>query len=513
MHGSAGTTEATRSIIDARFALRSALYDAALEILDGCEDWPAPHNEQAAVVRSETLSRRDPIVALTYLTGVDDIFRTPEGRFARDLEAGRLYLAVRDFDSAGRRYAAARVLAGSVADGPATMAYHDVRMMWARRECNTDAPVFAAALAHRDPTVVAATYSYRAWFNAVAGDYGAQIADLRHGIAVEPVSAEPVDVYTRATMINALARVAFETADTAGMQDARGGDETLAWTPDVAHIRFETLRAIAWDAFMRGESGRAQWTFKEARSIAPSPAWRVQAHVDRAYVAFIARNDVWALEELGEADRIARDVRWETVKEERGGLVMLATLYAQVDPARAQRYASLYTQIGVENLNPLYTLGTDRRSIADARFAQALIDLTLGRKDAAVPALVEAYGVYYAAQHHYRAARTAAALAEVTGDERWRTASAAHANHYPDCPLATLADEAVKRDEALPRRLSPLQRQIARALLAGSDAAELSRRFSRSLYTIERQIAEVYEAFGVGSRGELLQEARTRGLA
>jgi hypothetical protein len=33
------------------------------------------------------------------------------------------------------------------------------------------------------------------------------------------------------------------------------------------------------------------------------------------------------------------------------------------------------------------------------------------------------------------------------------------------------------------------------------------------MYTIERQIVEIFEAFGVASRGELLHVARARGLA
>jgi DNA-binding NarL/FixJ family response regulator len=65
----------------------------------------------------------------------------------------------------------------------------------------------------------------------------------------------------------------------------------------------------------------------------------------------------------------------------------------------------------------------------------------------------------------------------------------------------------------MPRTLSPLQRQIARALWSGAELMELSRRFSRSLYTIERQVADVYAAFEVRSRGELLEVAQTRGLA
>ena len=515
MHGRADAEVATGGqVTDARFALRSGLYDAALELLEGCEDWPAPDAERACLVKVETLGRRDSVAALAYLTSVDDVFTSVEGRFGCDLEAGRQHAAVRDFDSAATRYAAARKSSGAVPDGAATIAYHDVRLRWLRRECDPTLPEFGIALTHSDPSIVAATYAYRGWHHAGCADYAAQIADFRRALECEPRGGEPIDVSTRATTVHALARVAFETADGPGVAYAREVEEGLAWTPDVAAFRFETLRAIGWDAFMRGESGRALWTFKEARSSAPSPAWRVVAHLDRAYVAQISRNDIWALEELGEADRIARDVRWEsTLGEERGALVMLATLYAPIDPARAQRYASTYSQIGVESLNPMLSIASDRRSVANARYAQALIDLTQGRRAAAIPALTEAYAVYDGASHHYRAARTAAALAEITGEERWRVASVAHANRYPDCPLATMADEAVARNEALPAQLSPVQRQIARALVDGSDAAELSRRFSRSMYTIERQIIEIFEAFGVATRGELIQTARSRGLA
>jgi DNA-binding NarL/FixJ family response regulator len=514
VHGGADVGMTAGSIRNARFALRSAHYDAALQLLEGCEDWAGANAEDGVVLKAQTLGRRDPIAALEYLIRSENVFASDAGRFGCDVEAGRLYAAVRDFQSAQARFNTARALASAVPDGPATMAFHDLRMRWFRRECNPDAAEIAVALTHSDASILAAVYTIRAWLHAGNGDYRAQVVDLMRSLACEPHGDEPLDVYTAAVTVQALARVSFETADEEGILAARQTLELLAWTPDVNLHHFETLRALGWDAFMRGESGRAQWTFKEARACAPSPAWRVMAHLDRAYVARIARNEIWAVEELDEADRIARDVRWEAAfGEERQVLVVLATLYAPLDAGRAQRYASMYSQIGVENVNPALAIADDRRAVAVARYAQAVIDLTLGRRDAAVPALLEAYEIFDSAGYHYRATLTASALAAVTGEDHWRSKSIAHAQRYPDCPLATLADDAVAREEALPRRLSPLQRQIARALLRGSEAADLSRLFSRSLYTIERQIVEIFEAFGVASRGELLHEARARGLA
>jgi DNA-binding NarL/FixJ family response regulator len=61
--------------------------------------------------------------------------------------------------------------------------------------------------------------------------------------------------------------------------------------------------------------------------------------------------------------------------------------------------------------------------------------------------------------------------------------------------------------------LTPLQRQLARAHWSGADAHELSGRFSRSVFTIQRHLAEIYRAFGVDSAPALRTEAMRRGLA
>lgn len=512
MHGSTEPATAVESLRDARLALRSAWYDTALELVHGCEEWSEPHAERGALLKAQTLGRRDPVEALAYLTSVNDLFTSVEGCFGRDLESGRLHAAVRDMDSAAARYASARRLADGVPNGAATLAYHDVRMRWFRRDCDPHAPEIAVALTHPDPSIVAATYAHRGWLHAGRGDYRAQIADFRRTLACEPAD-EPIDVATLAFTAHALARIAFETADAEGIRAAQIASESLAWTPDVDVSRFETLRAVGWDAFMRGESGRAQWTFKEARALAPSPAWCAMANCDRAYVARIAGNDEWAREELAEADRIARDVRWEaTFGEERQTLVVLALLHAPVDAARAQHYASAYSRLGLDSMNPAYAIANDRRAVAAARYAQGVIDRTLGMTEAAVAALTEAYDIYASARHHFRATLSAAALAELTGADRWRRLCVEHAARYPDCPLARGGNQRSPCDDAMPRQLSPLQRQIARALCNGANATELSRRFSRSVYTIERQIADVYVAFAVGTRAELVREARSRGL-
>jgi len=499
----------------ARSAQRAAHYDAALALLDGCEDWADEIAERAVLVKAETIGRRDPVEALAYLASVDELFISPEARFGRDIENGRLHATVRAYSAAESRYADARRIAAGVPNGRHTMAYHDLRMRWLRRECDPHAPEVALAVAHPDPSIACAAYAYRAWLHAGNQDYASHVADLTRAVGYASAPGdEPVDVATLATTIHALAQVAFETADAAGVAAARAASDVLAWTPDVQVQQFATIRAFGWDAFMRGNAGRAQWAFKEARALAPTATWRIMGHLDRAYVARMSGNEFWALEELAQADALAFDVPWESsYGEERQVLVTLAVLHAPGDAARAQRYATIYSRIGTENVNPAFAVHGDPRALAHARYAQGRIEQTLGRRDAAVAALGEALAGFEAASFHFRAVLAATALAELTGQRRWRDAAVDHASRYPDCPLASAAQRSAEYDDAMPEQLSPVQRQIARALWNGAGVAELSQRFSRSVYRIERQVDAVLAAFGVASRAALHGEALRRGLA
>ena len=61
--------------------------------------------------------------------------------------------------------------------------------------------------------------------------------------------------------------------------------------------------------------------------------------------------------------------------------------------------------------------------------------------------------------------------------------------------------------------LSAFEIELARAHWSGIDREELSRRFSRSRFTVDRHIATIYNAFSVDSQCALREEALRRGLA
>lgn len=508
--------EAAASCLErARSALRAARYDEALDTLDGCEDWPEHVRDEAIVVKAEVLGRRDVIAAVEWLSCVADAVTTPAGRFAYELASGKAFANVRSIDSAEASYAAAERLAPADPNGRLTLAYHRSRLAWIKREYNPDADDVAASVTHPDPSIAMAALTTRAWHHGSLGNLGAQIADFRLALALLDLETDtPFDVSVASITCHSLARVAFEIADSAAMADARERYNQIAWTDGVAVDRFQTLRSFGWDSFMRGRPGPAQWSFKDARSSAPSAAWSVMAHLDRAFVARLAGNEAWALEEIAEGDRLGHTIRWEsTFGEERLALLTLAVLIAPSNAARAQRYASTYSSIGTEAVHPTLAINGDRRARAFERYAQGRIDQVLGRDNAAIRALSDAYGIFVDIRYAYQSAMAATALAEVTGEPSWREKALVHASAYPSCPLVEMANNAPREEVPISVMLSPLQRQVARALCGGAEMAEISRSLSRSIYTIERQIAAVYDVFGVRTRAEFVASARGLGLA
>jgi DNA-binding NarL/FixJ family response regulator len=137
----------------------------------------------------------------------------------------------------------------------------------------------------------------------------------------------------------------------------------------------------------------------------------------------------------------------------------------------------------------------------------------LGNTELAVRTLEEAYEIFSTIDHDFRATIVAEALHDLTKDERWLRNARAHAAKFAHCALAQrLNNNGAAAQPADVQGLTPAQRQIAIAHCQGLDNEELSRRFSRSTFTIEKQLDGIYAAFGVRSRAGLRDELHRRGL-
>lgn len=489
--------------------------DEALDALEGCSEWPAPFNEQGLLLRTEVLATRDAICALQELASHAATFKTPDGRAGYYITSARAYMRARNFDAAEAMLdAAVPAIAQADHERKHQLAYARARLSWNRREYDPQNEDIAFAMRSSDPALCFNALNLRAWMHAGLEDYRSAMRDLRGCLQLYEQHGQRCGLANVALSIQSTLGFGWELGDWDAESEAEAAFETIEWTPDISVHRFMSLRNFAWCAFLRGDSAGAQWLFKDSKDAAPSPAWKVIAHADRAYVARMNLNEAWAAEELYEAHALARSVEWHATRdEERLALITLALLFAATDLGQAQRYVSTYIEMGANSIHAnIEASHAPRRAVATEKYAAGRVQAMLGNTELAVRDLQQAYEIFAAIEFDFRAALAAQALQELTKDDRWLENARAHAARYPASALfERLSGKPREQNDAL-HDLTLLQRQIAMAFCQGADIMELSRRFSRSSFTIGKQLETVYAAFGVSSRTALRDELHRRGV-
>lgn len=506
--------DVSKTLQEATELARRARRDEALALLAECEDWPAPLNEQGLLVRADVLSRRSAVLALESLASHSEAFTSTAGRFGYLMLSAFAYVNARNFDGARDMLASAQELVQDDLSRAARLGYERSRLAWATRRYDPAADDIALAMSDPEPFAQFRALALRSWMHAGLENYDAQMRDLLAAFKFFAQAPESCDRTAVAISLHGLLRLAVEMGDGEGMRAGEAAYEAIEWTPDLADLQFMCVRALAWHAFHEGDPGRAQWLFKDSKELAPTVAWQVMAHVDRAFVARMNRNEAWASEELALADSLASEVEWDaTHGEERQALVMLGELFSSTDMAQAQRYVSIYSTLGKDSLDPTLASAHDRRSIAYEKYAAGRVQGVLGNVKLAKESLEFAYEVFAHIKHPYRAALAAAALFELTEDSKWLDKAREQAARFSKSPMYRRLSELDKVEEQrVLSGLSAMQRQIAVALSQGADLDELSHRFSRSRFTLEKQIELIFDALGVQSRHALRAELRQRNM-
>jgi DNA-binding CsgD family transcriptional regulator len=500
----------------AREAERRARRDEALELVEQCAEWPAPYQEQGLLFRADVLTAQDAISGLQELAAHADAFTSPDARTGYLIASARAYMKARNLDAAEAMLDNAQAaLAGASEARAYELAYARARLSWNRREYDPLNEDLAFAMRSGDPALRFNALNLRAWMHAGLEDYRSTLSDLVGCLRIYKEHGVECGLVNVATCVQSVLGFSFEVLDFDAEREAEQAFEAIEWTPQIQLARFASLRGLAFCAFLRGDSARAQWLFKDSKDAAPSAAWKAMAHVDRAYVARINGNEAWAAEELHDAHAIGRTVDWRSTRdEERMALVTLAVLLAPIDLGQAQRYVSTFIELGSDNLNPAIEASHDpRRAVAAQKYAAGRVHTMLGNSALGGRNLEESYRIFSAIEFDFRAAVVAQALYELSGDTRWLETARVHAAKFPNSALARQLNEAgsAKKNSDL-AGLTPTQRQMALAHCQGLDNEELSRRFSRSTFTIEKQLEDIYAAFGVRSRNALRDELHRRGL-
>jgi tetratricopeptide (TPR) repeat protein len=500
-------------LAEARELLRTARYDAAIATLRDSEAWVSPLHEQALLLKAEILLQRDPVDALEALARSSDLLATSQS-YGYHLLSGRAYANARNFETAAQMFSAARDAAGDDPAKLAEVAHQRARLRYLQGTFDPEDRDIELALSHPSPGQRILTLVVRSWMFAGLGNYRAQIADLRRAIDLARGFPNDVELYTTARALHSLVRVASELGDQEASDDARALFESIEWPHELADQQFLCMRALAWDAFLRGDSARAQWLLRDSKELAPNDAWRVMSHVDRAYVARMNHNEPWARDEILQAQVYSRSVVWAaTSGEERQALVTLAVLFAPLDMGQAQRYVSTYMRLGNESVDPQNAIAHDRRAAGFTAYASGRVQQVLGNVQSATTAFETAYKIFDEAEHHFRAALAAQGLAELTGATIWVERARQHAGFFPKSAFYRfLTDRISKQTTPWIEGLSPMQRQLALSLCEGLEFKELSRRFSRSEFTIKREVQTLYDLFNVRTRGALRELLEERGV-
>jgi tetratricopeptide (TPR) repeat protein len=499
-------------LAEARELLRTARYEAAIARVRESDGWDSPLHEQALLLRAEVLLKRDPIDALEALARSSDLLATA-APFEYYLLSGRAYANAKNFETAAQMFTLAAEKATQSAHH-AEVAHQRARLRYLNGEFDPEDANIELALTHPNPGHRMLTLLVRSWMFAGMGNYRAQIAELRRAVDLMRGFPGDVDYSNVGRALHSLIRVSAEMGDQEAVDDARGVFEALEWPEELAEDQFLCMRALAWDAFLRGDSARAQWLLRDSKELAPNDAWRVMSHVDRAYVARMNRNEPWARDEILQAQVYARTVTWAATRgEERQALVTLAVLFAPLDMGQAQRYVSTYMRMGMENVDPQLAIGHDRRAGAFTAYATGRVQQVLGNVQSATTAFETAYTIFNEAEHHFRAALAAQGLAELTGATMWTERARQHAGYFPKSAFYRfLTDRLAKETTPWIEGLSSMQRQLALSLCEGLEFKELSRRFSRSEFTIKREVQALYDLFNVRTRNALREMLEETGV-
>jgi DNA-binding CsgD family transcriptional regulator len=180
---------------------------------------------------------------------------------------------------------------------------------------------------------------------------------------------------------------------------------------------------------------------------------------------------------------------------------------------QAQRYVSTYMRLGNESVDPQNAIAHDRRAAAFTAYATGRVQQVLGNNQTATTAFETAYRIFDESEHHFRAALAAQGLAEITGATIWVERARQHAGFFPKSAFYRfLTDRISKQTTPWIEGLSPMQRQLALSLCEGLEFKELSRRFSRSEFTIKREVQTLYDLFNVRTRNALRDLLEERGV-
>lgn len=329
------------------------------------------------------------------------------------------------------------------------LSFYEAQAAWFRRDEASLKTIVAEALAER-PAPYDEAHAYplqvsRAFMHELLGLTSAQRGAFRDQLAHLSAALSQLnelayrDVWCESSLLDNLSALIADIYLPDVEKTVRARAQSLPWSPEVGLRAYNVHRALGWSAALRGDQVTALRDLREADVLAPSPAWRIEALLDRSYLFGELGESHAAHDRFDEAARLAQGIDWRSSEgEERYALLWLAEITAPYDAPRAEAVLGLYDSLK-RPIDARFAAPTDQRLHGLRLDAAGAVSAAQGNTTRALAQLQEARDLWTSLGFEWRAAKTARALARVTNADDHVADARRRAAPWPQSWLARSA--------------------------------------------------------------------------
>ncbi|MEA2665767.1 MAG: Bacterial regulatory protein luxR family [Candidatus Eremiobacteraeota bacterium] len=353
---------------------------------------------------------------------------------------------------------------------------------------------------------------YRGWIACARAKYA--LATDYFKLALDRLDlCRQHDRYLEANCIQVLGALALERLDTASWEVVRARRTAVDWSSkEIQRPRFwVTLAAATFALEVEGSELLAVTEARDAEAIAPTPAARVEALCRRASTMRTAE------QRLSQCDHTAAAYDlFKTLDPKRFDdsdklvplvLAMELCLAGRVEDARG--VFLLYRSFPFDS--PLLAMTGDPTRYANEKLIEGVLAEASDNRTAAHRSYLESFVTFRRIGYERRAVHAALRLGWLRNESAMFEYAAEATRHLPERSWLRQQSARVPTDIVL-RGLQPAQRDVLKLLCAGRMIDEIAQERGVTSGHVKNTVSDIYKAFRVRNRAELLSELLRRGV-
>lgn len=360
--------------------------------------------------------------------------------------------------------------------------------------------------------IYARALEYRGWVACRRAKFSLASSYFQEALAFLD-TCKHYDRYLEANCAHVLASLAIELLDLPTWSVVAERRAKIDWSAeDIKRHRFWiTLCAATYAYEIDGADLVAISEARTAEALAPTPAARVEALCRRAATAGRAAERLSQRDHTDEAYELFASLNPAQFEEydKLVPLVLAKELSIAGRVEQAQRVFQLYREH--RGTSALLAVTGNPFRYAFERFIEGFVAESAEDRASARRSYVEAFTKFRAIDYKRRAVHSALRLGALLNEAELFEYAETTTRHLPPQGWLRQQVENLPTDIIL-RGLSMARRDVLRLLCQGLTIDEIAQRRERSPKTVANTVTEVYRAFNVRNRTELLNELLRRGI-